>query len=53
MILGINKAIKQENLQLAVFTAFNILANFKFPFIEALVLKTYELSSYVKQLQRR
>jgi len=31
-----NKAIKQENLQLAVFTAFNILASYKFPLIEAL-----------------
>jgi hypothetical protein len=31
------KAIKQENLQLAVFTAFNILASYKFPLIEALV----------------
>ena len=31
-----NKALKQENLQLAVFTAFNILANYKFPLNEAL-----------------
>lgn len=31
-----NKSIKQENLQLAVFTAFNILASYKFPLIEAL-----------------
>ncbi len=31
-----NKAFKQENLQLAVFTAFNILANYKFPLNEAL-----------------
>tara|TARA_R110000765_G_scaffold170687_1_gene275631 strand:+ start:16648 stop:17331 length:684 start_codon:yes stop_codon:yes gene_type:complete len=30
------KALKQENLQLAVFTAFNILANYKFPLNEAL-----------------
>jgi len=35
-----NKAIKQENLQLAVFTAFNILASYKFPLIEALVVPT-------------
>ena len=34
-----NKAIKQENLQLAVFTAFNILASYKFPLIEALVVQ--------------
>ena len=34
-----NKAIKQENLQLAVFTAFNILASYKFPLIEALASK--------------
>jgi hypothetical protein len=33
-----NKALKQENLQLAVFTAFNILANYKFPLNEALRL---------------
>jgi hypothetical protein len=33
-----NKSIKQENLQLAVFTAFNILASYKFPLIEALDL---------------
>jgi hypothetical protein len=31
-----NKSLKQENLQLAVFTAFNILANYKFPLNEAL-----------------
>jgi hypothetical protein len=31
-----NKSLKQENLQLAFFTAFNILANYKFPLNEAL-----------------
>jgi hypothetical protein len=31
-----NKALKRENLQLAVFTSFNILANYKFPLSEAL-----------------
>ena len=31
-----NKSLKQENIQLAVFTAFNILANYKFPLNEAL-----------------
>jgi hypothetical protein len=36
MVKAPNKAIKQENLQLAVFTAFNILASYKFPLIEAL-----------------
>ena len=35
-----NKALKQENLQLAVFTAFNILANYKFPLNEALYGKS-------------
>jgi hypothetical protein len=35
-LLKPNKALKQENLQLAVFTAFNILANYKFPLNEAL-----------------
>jgi hypothetical protein len=34
--MAYNKSIKQENLQLAVFTAFNILASYKFPLIEAL-----------------
>jgi len=34
-----NKAIKQENLQLAVFTAFNILASYKFPLIGALAIQ--------------
>ncbi len=32
------KSLKQENLQLAVFTAFNILANYKFPLNEALAV---------------
>jgi len=36
-----NKAIKQENLQLAVFTAFNILASYKFLLIEALGRKAF------------
>jgi len=35
-----NKSLKQENLQLAVFTAFNILASYKFPLNEALVVRT-------------
>jgi hypothetical protein len=35
-----NKSLKQENLQLAVFTAFNILANYKFPLNEALYITT-------------
>jgi hypothetical protein len=35
-----NKSLKQENLQLAVFTAFNILANYKFPLNEALGAKS-------------
>jgi hypothetical protein len=37
--MAYNKSIKQENLQLAVFTAFNILASYKFPLIEALGLQ--------------
>jgi len=41
--LAPNKAIKQENLQLAVFTAFNILASYKFPLIEALGGTTFQL----------
>ena len=36
MLSTSNKSLKQENLQLAVFTAFNILANYKFPLNEAL-----------------
>ena len=36
MLRAANKSLKQENLQLAVFTAFNILANYKFPLNEAL-----------------
>ena len=32
----LKKSLKQENLPLAVFTAFNILANYKFPINEAL-----------------
>ena len=40
MLRAANKSLKQENLQLAVFTAFNILANYKFPLIEALVVRT-------------
>jgi len=41
-----NKALKRENLQLAVFTPFNILANNKFPLSGAL----YSLGAYVKNL---
>jgi len=41
-----NKTIKQENLQLAVFTAFNILANYKFPLIEALYAKEAQLPTH-------
>ncbi|MBA6251961.1 hypothetical protein [Colwellia sp. MB3u-55] len=44
-----NKAIKQENLQLAVFTAFNILANYKFPLIEALVVHGELMRSAIKK----
>ena len=40
-----NKALKQENLQLAVFTAFNILANYKFPLNEALGGTTFRFLS--------
>jgi len=43
-LLKPNKALKQENLQLAVFTAFNILANYKFPLNEALYSPTNSIT---------
>jgi hypothetical protein len=50
-----NKAIKQENLQLAVFRSSNIIANYNFPLIAALgwtgiFLLTYSSSNNYRLL---
>jgi hypothetical protein len=47
-----NKALKRENLQLAVFTQFNILANYKFPLSGALAaireyMPKFEMETYL------
>jgi len=44
-----NKSLKQENLQLAVFTAFNILANYKFPLNEALAVSRSLVQNFTSQ----
>ena len=45
--MAYNKPIKQENLQLAVFAALNILANNKFPLIGALVGSEVSLMKFI------
>ena len=50
-MLAYNKSLKQENLQLAVFTAFNILANYKFPLNEALYVQGIMRPELKQQLE--